>query len=100
MLTVGTMRLSIPFADSEHIEVHADTISAGFRLDFFRSCEQHYAAAQSIILGSELGRLLNKESEGVLAFDEEKVTVSPSLNQSNAILLIEHADNTSGRGLK
>jgi hypothetical protein len=97
---VGTRRLDMRFADSEHIELNASTTSVGFRLDFHRLYEEQYAPPESIIIGNELGRFLNKENEGVITVVDGKVGVSKNWAHSNAIVSLEHEHNTVGRPFK
>jgi hypothetical protein len=54
MLAVGSLRLSMRFANSEHVEVNAGTTSLGFRLDFHRSYEDQFAPSDSVIIGGEV----------------------------------------------
>jgi hypothetical protein len=85
------------FANSEHLELNAGTTSSGFRLDFHRAYEEQYAPSDSIVVGGELGRFLNKENEGVITVVDGKPGVSKNWDHSNAIVILEHDNNMIGR---
>jgi hypothetical protein len=100
LLSAGSRRLDMRFGNSEHIELNAGTTSTGFRLDFYRAFEEQFATSDSVILGGELGRFLNKENEGVITVIDDKVGVSKNWEHSNAIVILEHENNAHGRSFK
>jgi hypothetical protein len=65
---------------------------------FLRAC--FFIFFFHLVFSLQLGRLLNKENEGVITVINDDLAVANNFNHSGAVVILEHGNNTIGRGFK